>query len=186
MKADSSQPTAYRRLVRFVIFLGTITFVSGCFWLWLGAGIYGSPVAGAFEVDKLTGYSNYYQFWILWVAVAGPIALLPCALLERFLPPVGALAMIIASLFVAEAGIRASRMYWGFSTADAQIVIGCISIPMMLLAASLLMLRARRIRWQTVIVALFAMILLVVGLSVRYMEVKDYWNANCPQKLPSL
>ncbi|MBM4074008.1 MAG: hypothetical protein FJ271_34620, partial [Planctomycetes bacterium] len=101
MKADSMQPTAYRWLVRIVIVLGAITFVLSGLWLVGGAGMFGSPVAGAFKMNRL-GFPNYWQFWIFWVVIAGPIALLPCALLERFFPRIGASAMIVAAIFVAE------------------------------------------------------------------------------------
>jgi len=181
MKADSMQPTAYRWLVRIVIVLGAITFVLSGLWLVGGAGMFGSPVGGAFEMNSL-GFPNYWEFWIFWVVIAGPIALLPCALLERFFPRIGASAMIVAAIFVAEAGIRSGRNYWGYAGIDALIVIGCITAPLLLLAVSLLALGARRIRWQAVIAALFVMILLAVGLGVRYMEEREYWNDNCPAK----
>jgi hypothetical protein len=183
MNADSIPPTAYRWLVRFVIVLGTITFLGGVLWLVAGAGIFGSPVDGAFKIEATTGFPNYFQFWILWVVIAGPIALLPCALLERFFPRVGAAAMIVAAIIVAEAGIRSGRNYWGYAGVDALIVVGCIAAPILLLAVSLLALGTRRIRWQAVSIAIFLMILLAVGLRVRYMKEKDYWNANCPEKM---
>jgi hypothetical protein len=183
MKADSMPPTAYRWLLRIIIVLGTITFLGGGLWLAAGAGIYGSPVAGAFGIERTTGFPNYWEFWILWVVIAGPIALLPCALLERFFPRIGAAAMIVAAIFVAEAGIRSGRNYWGYAGIDALIVIGCITTPILLMAVSLLALGASRIRWQAVVGAILLMILLAVGLRVRYMAEKEYWNANCPAKM---
>ena len=132
---------------------------------------------------KTTIFGNYFEFWILWTVVAGPIALLPCALLERFFPRVGAVAMIIGAIFVTEAGIRSGCNDWGYSGVDALIVIGCITTPMLLLAVSLLVLGAPRIRWKVVTVAFFAMILLVGGICVRYIQEKNYCNANCPDPM---
>ena len=183
MKADRIQPTDYRRLVRIAIVVGTITFLGGGLWLFAGGGIAGSPVDGAFKIEGRTLWGNYWQFWILWVVIAGPMGLLPCALLERFFPRVGAIMMILAAIFVAEAGIRSGRNYWGYSGADALIVIGCIAAPIFLLAVRLLALGARQIRRQTKITAIFVMILLAVGISVQYVKEKDYWNANCPGRM---
>lgn len=183
MKADSMQPTAYRWLVRIAIVLGAITFVLSGLWLWAGAGMFGSPVDGAFKIDKLTGFPNYWEFWIFWVVIAGPMALLPCALLERFFPRIGASAMIVAAILVAEVGIRSGRNYSGYAGIDALIVIGCITTPILLLGVSLLALGARRIRWQAVVGAIFLMILLAAGLRVRYVAEKEYWNANYPAKM---
>jgi hypothetical protein len=183
MKADNLQPTAYRRLVRIVIIVGTITFLGGGLWLVAGGGIAGSPVDGAFRVENRTTGGNYWEFWILWVVVAGPIALLPCALLERFCPRAGAAAMVVAAIFVAEAGIRSGRNDWGYAGTDALIVIWCIATPMFLLAVSLLALGAGRMRRQVAIVGIFAMTLLEVGLSVQFVQEHDYWNANCPKQM---
>lgn len=183
MNADSKQSAEYRWLVRTAVVFGAVTFVAGGLWLVGGAGMYGSPVAGAFQVDRLTGYPNYWEFSILWVVVAGPMALLPCVLLERLFPRAGAIAMIIAAIFAAEAGIRSGRNYWGYAGVDALIVIGSITTPMLLLAGALLALGAPQIRRRMVIVAIFVMILLVVGLGVRYRGERDYWNANCPGEM---
>lgn len=91
--------------------------------------------------------------------------------------------MIFAAIFVAEAGIRASRMFWGFSGENAQIVIGCISTPMLLLGVALLATSAHYIRWQAVTIGLLAAMALVVGLTKRYKMAKTYWDANCPAKV---
>jgi hypothetical protein len=182
MKADIMQPTAYRWLVRIVIVLGAITFVLSGLWLWAGAGIFGSPLEGAFKNNELTGFPNYWEFWTFWVVMAGPIALLPCALLERFFPRIGASAMIVAAIVVAETGIRSGGDPSGYAGIDALIVIGCITTPILLLGLALLALRARRIRWQAVVGAIFLMILLAAGLRGRYEAEKEYWNAKNPAK----
>jgi hypothetical protein len=180
MKSEAKPPAAYRWLVRIAIALGAITFAGGILWLWGGALMYGSPITGAFS-GRLIG--NYWEFWILWVVIAGPIALLPYALLERYFPRLGAIAMIVAAIFVAEAGIRSGRNYWGYAGGDALVVIVLITTPILLLGLSLLWLGARPIRWQAVTIAAFAMILLYLGIGVRYKLVKDYWDANSPAKM---
>jgi len=183
MRTFSLQPAAYRWLVRGIIVLGSVTFLGGGLWLMGGAGIYGSPVAGAFKAENTAVWGNYWEFWILWVVVAGPMALLPYALLERFLPRAGAAAMIVAAVFVAEAGIRSGRNYWGYAGVDALIVIGCIATPIFLMAVSLFALAAGPIHRRAVIVALIATTLLALVISVHYVAEKDYWNANCPKSL---
>lgn len=72
----------------------------------------GSPVTNAFKVDRLTGYPSYCEFWMRWVVVAGPMAVLPLAILELWLHRYGATAMMVAGVLTAEFGIRASRMFW--------------------------------------------------------------------------
>jgi hypothetical protein len=155
--------------------LGAITFIWGGLWLVGGAGIFGSPVAGVFDKPK-TLFANTFKFWILWTVVVGPMTLLPCALLERFFPRVGAVAMIIAAIIVAESGIRCGCNDWGYCGVDALIVIGCITTPMLLLSVSLLALGAQRIRWKVAGVALFVLILCF---DARYTVEKNYCNANC-------
>jgi len=141
--------------------------------------MFGSPVAEMFQVDKLTGLPNhYFEFWIFWVVLAGPIALLPCAVLEKFFPRVGAIAMIIAAIAVAEFGIQSGRNYWGYSSEDALIVIGCIAAPILLQGVALLALRTPRLRWRAVIITLSA---LTVLLRVQVQVEKVYWNAHCPE-----
>jgi hypothetical protein len=182
----STHSTNYRRSVKILICIGIVTCSGGVLWLFGGAGIYGSPVAGSFHVDALTGYPNYWAFWMMWVVIAGPISLLPCAYLEWRFPRVGAVAMIISAIFVAESGIRASRMYWGFSDDDALIVIFCISTPLLLFAASLLTLESRKSVLKGSIACMLIVCLLVAAITLRYQDVKRFWNANCPQNVHSL
>lgn len=179
-KTSGTQPTAYQRLVRIAMVLGIVGFLGGGLWLVAGGGIFGSPVEGAFAVDKSTGVPNHYwQYWIIWVVLAGPMALLPYALLEKFFPRVGAVAMIIAAIAVAEFGIRSGRNYWGYAGGDALIVIGCLAAPMLLQGVALL---APRRRWPAVKITSLALAVFVVGACVRFQMEKDYWNAQCPAK----
>ena len=173
----------YRSLVRFMFCVSVFTSMGGALWLIGGAGIHGSPVGGAFYIDPLTGYQNYWPFWMMVVVTAGPIALLPCILLERLRPHSGAVAMIITGFLVAEAGIRASRMYWGFADADAQLIIACISAPTLLSGLALLILGSRDARRRHTIVGLLAVCFLAMIVTVRFQMVKQYWNANCPAEL---
>jgi hypothetical protein len=175
----------YRRLIKIALGISIVTCAGGLLWLVGGAGIYGSPVAGAFERDRLDGYLNHWQFWIFWVVVAGPIALLPGVLLERAFPRAGACTLIGAGLFVAEAGIRASRVYVGFSDEDALIVIGCIATPMLLLATLFLVLSVSRISLGGLIAGILALCIIGGVISFRYKTVRDYWNENCPRSLES-
>lgn len=181
----SDLPKSYRRLVWIYLGLGVVCFIGGVLWLIGGAGIFGSPVSGAFSVDELTGYANYWAFWMMWVVVAGPIALLPCMILEWWRPRVGAVALMGAALFVSEAGIRASRMYWGFSDEDALIVIGCIATPMYLIAASLLIGSFSKTGTRRVVVAGLVILTILFGgaIAARFNVVKAYWRANCPAAL---
>ena len=71
----------YHRLLRFVVGMGIITFVGGVLWIFVGAGIYGSPLSGLFSSSDNPDAN--WGTWILCVVVAGPLAVLPCALLER-------------------------------------------------------------------------------------------------------
>lgn len=177
--AAGDRPAAYRRLVRISVGLGVVTLLGGLWWVLGGAGIYGSPVAGALEDrDRLTGNPNNWEFWMLWVVVAGPIALLPCALLEWRRPRAGAGALVVAAAFAGEAGIRASRTGSEYAWDDALIVIGGIATPMLLLAMALLVLGAGRARRRAVIVASLAVSVFVVGLLFRYTVVKNQWNAH--------
>lgn len=186
MKTEIPHSMAYRRLVQISIIFGTITLIGGGLWVYGGAGLYGSPVTGSLQVDPLTGFTNYWNYWILWVVIAGPVALLPCALLERFFPRVGSVAMVVAALFVAEAGIRSGRSFWGYAGTDVLIVLGFITTPMLLLAVSLIALGSSQIRWKAVTATLIALILLTVGLQVRYTAERNYWNANCPARIQKL
>lgn len=180
--ATNEYPKSYRRLVWIYFGLGVVTFLGGILWLIGGAGIFGSPVSGAFGVDALTGYANYWAFWMLWAVVAGPIAFLPCMILEWRRPRWGALALIVAACFVAECGIRASRMYWGFADEDALIVIGCIAVPMYLMAGSLLILSGSSKNGRRAILAGLIVLTLFLGFAVteRFKAVKQYWRLNCP------
>jgi intracellular septation protein A len=147
--------------------------------------MYGSPVSGAFKANNLKG-GNYWEYWVFWIVVAGPIGLLPYALLERFLPRIGAICMIAAAIFIAEAGIRSGRNYWGYAGVDALIVIGTIAVPFLLMGYILLFARSRCVQWKAVVIAFLVAIVLAIGVGVRYTHEKDYWNENCPESLTQL
>lgn len=159
---------AYHRLLDFATWLGVITFIGGLLWMFAGAGIYGSPLGGLSAPWDRPGAK--WAFWILLVVICGPLALLPCALLERGWPRAGAIAMAAGAILAAEAGIRASDAAAGFSD-DALIVIGSISVPLLVLAGGLLALRIDRhsVRGMLLLVAMCAVI--IVGLRLRYVGV---------------
>ncbi len=169
--------------MRLALGLGIATFCGGILWLLAGAGIYGSPVAHAFQVDRLTGFPNYSQTGLLLVTIVGPVGMLAYALLEWWRPRLGAVAMMAAGILVAEFGIRSGRMYWGYSDADALIVIGCISTPMLVLGGCLLTLyeQSRRVPAFHVVVVVIA--LLLGGTTLRLHSVSTDWSARCPSAL---
>ena len=177
MKGSSKQPTTYRRLLRFAEGLSLIGFLGGGLWLIGGAGMYGSPVSGAYTVNTLTGLPKYWEFWIFWVVAVGPMGLLPCTLLENFFPRVGAIAMMAAAIFVAEAGILSGRGsdYWGYRCDDALIVMGCIAAPIMALGLVLLAVQTPRFPWRKAIIAL---LMLAVFLGGHLVMEKIYWDAK--------
>jgi len=178
-----AKPTGYRRLVRFALGLGIVTLLGGILWICAGAGIYGSPVGGAFQVNRLSGFPNYSDTGLLLVTIVGPLGMLAYALLEWWQPRFGAVAMMAAGTLVAEFGIRASRMFWGFASADALIVIGCISTPMLVLGGCLLTLyeSSRRVPAFCIVVGVTAMLL--GGISLRLTSMNTYWRAHCPAAL---
>jgi len=178
MNTNPNQPpTAYRRLLRFAEGLSLIGFLGGGLWLIAGAGMYGSPVSGAHKVNALTGLPNYWEFWIFWVVAVGPMGLLPCTLLENFFPRVGAIAMMAAAIFVAEAGILSGRGSdgWGYRCDDALIVMGCIAAPIMVLGVALLALRTPRFRWRS---AKTTLLVLAVFLCGHLVVEKIFWDAH--------
>jgi hypothetical protein len=171
---------SYRAFVWFLLVLGILTGLGSVLWLVAGAGIYGSPISSnAFRVDD-KGYTDYWSFWMLFVVMTGPFALFPAALLERFRPGHGAIAMIFASLVVAEAGIQSSKAFWGFASDNAQVVIFCIALPMLLFATNLVLLRlgplSRKQRWGGCV----GLCLLAALVTVRYQMVRQHWERVCP------
>lgn len=181
---DRSRQTGHFAFATVLIVFGALTWAGGFLWLVAGGGFYGSPITeDAFRVDPRTGYSDYWSFWMIFIVGAGPVALFPCALSERYAPGSGAAAMIVLGAFVAEAGIRASRMYWGFAGENALIVIAFVSMPMWFLAAILLYLKDSEGHERRVIGGLIALFLLGPALTIRYKSVKRFWNANRPSQL---
>ena len=110
-------------------------------WCIGGAGLYGSPVAGAFGNDSLTGFPNYNQTGLFLAVIAGPGMLLPWSLLERWRSPWGALGMLGSSLLTAEFAIRSGRMLWGYAQDDVLLTLALISVPIGCLGGFLLLTR---------------------------------------------
>ncbi|KLU05749.1 hypothetical protein RISK_002381 [Rhodopirellula islandica] len=145
-----------------------------------GAGIYGSPIsANAFQADH-NGYTDHWSFWMIVVVMAGPNALFPAALLERFRPGDGAIALLVASIVVAEAGIQSSKAFWGFADDNAQIVIGCIALPILLFAATLMKLRRGKLAPKQQRIGWVGLCLLAALVTARYQVVRQHWTTVCP------
>jgi hypothetical protein len=164
---------AYNRLLDIVTCLGVITFIGGVLWMFAGAGIYGSPLAGLF-----TRWEPL-RFWTFLPVVVGSLTLLPCALLERRWPHAGAIALAATAVLTAEAGIRASYAWDGFSD-DGLILIGCISVPQLVIAGALFALGFRRYSLRAVLLCVAIAAVAVGALRLRYVHARDYWNAHSP------
>ncbi|WDQ15696.1 hypothetical protein [Rhodopirellula sp. P2] len=88
------RPASYQAFVRFMLGFGILTGLAGLLWLVAGVGIHGAPIsANAFQVDR-HGYTDHWSFWMIVVVIAGPNALFPAALLERFRLGDGAIALL--------------------------------------------------------------------------------------------
>lgn len=176
----SAQVSAYDRGVAIVMGFSIITAVGGLLWLLAGAGIYGSPVAGA--SGFWPGEGRNTQFWYLCIVLFGPVGLLPFSLLEAYSPRFGALAMIFASCLILEFGNRASCVYWGFNE-TAHYVSWFISFPMILVATTLLILRSRKFAGAQILVTAVLLGLLLAATTIRRQRLAKYWDANCPLAL---
>ena len=91
--------------------------------------------------------------------------------------------MAVAGVVTAEAGIRASYAFSGFSI-DALIIIGSISAPMLVLAAMMYLLEGRQFSRGTLLIAFACAALVVGGIQQRYVRARDNWNAHVPNRLP--
>ncbi len=178
---EKPQRKLYCRLVSFLTGFSAISWAGGLFWLVAGAGIYGSPIStDAFQIDPRTGYTDYWSYWMVFVIAGGSLALFPFMLIERYASGAGAVAMVVSGTLVAEAGIRASRMFWGFSDADALLVIAFITVPMFFFALVLLLLGDSHLGARRTIGGLMTVCFRSIGIAVRYQVVKQFWNLNCP------
>jgi hypothetical protein len=165
--------TSHRRFVWFLIGLGGVTAPLGALWLLAGAGMYGSPVVGRGD----------WGFWMFWVVIAGPLAILPCALFEKKWPRRGGIILMALATLTAEFGIRAARMHRGtFADEDVWIVIVCLSVPLFFFGAFCVWMAARDNRRKILAALVVAALMIGAGIGLRFKHARDTWNAHAAEE----
>jgi drug/metabolite transporter (DMT)-like permease len=108
--------------------IGVLGILGSALFTVAGAGMYGSPFAG----------DTYFNLTLLLVLLCGPVAILPCTILDRHKPGLGGLALcgfaIVAVVPITLNNIR----QWGFAIQDAGVASFCLAFPMFTIGSMLL------------------------------------------------
>ena len=114
----------HRLLVASTLF-GVLAALGAGVFAMFGAGIYGSSFGGGV----------HHNLTLLLVLLCGPLAVLPCVLMDRRIPGWGGIAL--CSMSLVEVGIVASYSVrsWGFAIHDAALGSLVLAAPMFLVGS---------------------------------------------------
>jgi len=118
---------ARKPIVVISLITGTLAILGSGFFAAVGAGVYGSPFAG----------DGYFNTTLLFVLLCGPVAVLPCTLVDCWKPGYGGIVLCglaeIEVLMISLNNIRA----WGFAIHDAALGSLCLALPMFAIGSML-------------------------------------------------
>jgi hypothetical protein len=120
---------------------GALTFVGSVLFLFIGAGMYGSPLAG----------DVWFNTTLFLIVLFGPMAVLPCALVEKWWPTWGGVALCNLSIPVVFLLILNNMREWGFATYDAATGTLCLAIPMFILGTLLWHSQTTHEKWAKIV-----------------------------------
>ena len=116
---------------------GTLALLGASLFAVAGAGIYGSPFAGNFD-ENVT---------LLLVLLCGPVAILPCTLLDWWKAAYGGIVLCV--LAIIEVGVISlyNDREWGFAMHDAALGSLVLALPMFAIGTLLFFSGQPRAAW---------------------------------------
>lgn len=116
------------------ILCGILAALAAGLFAVVGAGMYGSPFQG----------DTYFNSTLFWVLILGPLAVLPCAIVDYFKSGCGGLLLcgfaIVDVIVIVLNNIR----QWGFAIHDAGLGTLCLAFPMFVIGTLLFFSSGRR------------------------------------------
>ena len=141
-----------RRTILILAFVvGILTICGSALFAIAGAGIYGSPFAG----------DTYFDITLLMVLLFGPVAILPCTILDYWKQGCGGAILCGLSIIEAVLIILNNIRQWGFAIHDAALGSFLLALPMFAIGTLLIFSSSshrRGLNWIWRVEVLFAVV----------------------------
>ena len=158
-----------RFILAFSFFVGVLAFAGAVLWAIAGAGLYGSPVAGINNTDKML---------LLLVLMCGPMAVLPSTIVEHRFSNWGGSSLATLSfvpiLCVCLSAVQSLDTPAGSLSYATATVWLCVGAPNFALGSSLLLSNAEKS--GVLLVVWLIELPLAVILTVYYAWYTDLWH----------
>ena len=141
-----------RRTILILAFVvGILAICGSALFAIAGAGIYGSPFAG----------DNYFNVTLLIVLLIGPVAILPCTILDYLKPGCGGSILCGLSIIEVVSIVLNNIRQWGFAIHDAALASFSLALPMFAIGTMLIFSSSshrKELNWIWRVEVLFAVV----------------------------